>query len=72
MAEKQAPCKECKDRRFIDGKTTCHSTCRIYKDWVNRSHKEYIEKVTKKRLDNDSYALKDVLDICKPRRGRKY
>ena len=71
MEDKKAPCKECKDRRFIDEKTTCHAVCEKYKEWVTNLHQEEREVIRQRKMDQDSYSMFEAMKIRKPMRGGK-
>ena len=71
MEEAKAPCKECKERRFIDERTTCHSVCEKYKKWVEKIHKEERELIQKRKMDQDSYSMFESMKIRKPLKGGK-
>ena len=62
-----APCLNCKNRKFV-GNKTCHSTCKIYQEWQLKQKQNRIEKHLKERLDDMSYAYLDLVSIKGKRR----
>lgn len=70
MAGNKAPCKGCKDRKFINN-TTCHSTCEKYKKWVEEMHESEKAINLQRKIDIDSYSMFESMAIRKPKKGGK-
>lgn len=70
MEQQKAPCKNCKKRKIINN-VSCHSKCKVYKDWARNFYKEKKDQAELEKLNNASYSMFDSMQIRKPLKGGK-